>query len=362
MDIGQFLRVHREVLVGRWKDKLRAALYRDSTLTDQQLLDSMQVFVDQVIDGLDRQSGPLVDEQRSAIAGEHGSERQQLRQDLYNLVREYGHFLDCLGEVAEKEGIQLEVSGVFALSRLLNAGAAAAAHEFAKRAELEREAINAQHFAFLAHELRNPLSSARLAWELLRRPAASAQPTAAAMVTRSLAKLSELIDHALTEVRLRSIDGGALPLHREQCLVSELLEVTVEESMIDAQTKQLSISIEADRNLTIDADPRLIRSAASNLLRNAIKFSRPRGKLVLRARHEQGRVLLEVEDDCGGVPADQAERIFDAFSQVGADRSGFGLGLAITKHAIEAHGGTVTLKNAPPKGCVFVVDLPAAPV
>lgn len=62
------------------------------------------------------------------------------------------------------------------------------------------------------------------------------------------------------------------------------------------------------------------------------------------------------------MPADQAERIFDAFSQVGADRSGFGLGLAITKHAIEAHGGTVTLKNAPPKGCVFVVDLPEAPV
>jgi hypothetical protein len=68
---------------------------------------------------------------------------------------------------------------------------------------------------------------------------------------------------------------------------------------------------------------------------------------------------VEVEDECGGLPEGKAEELFTPFVQRGADRSGFGLGLAITKHAAEAHHGTVQVSNLPGKGCIFMLSLPS---
>jgi hypothetical protein len=107
------------------------------------------------------------------------------------------------------------------------------------------------------------------------------------------------------------------------------------------------------------ADPRLLRSALSNLIRNAIKFSKPGGTIWLRGKEAQGRVLLEVEDECGGLPKGEVQKLFDPFVQAGQDRSGFGLGLAIAKQAVEAHDGSIRVHDLPGRGCVFVLDLPA---
>ena len=361
MDIARFLSGHRDHLVDRWKTKLRTSLYHDAELTDQQLLDSLHIFLDQVIDALATGTGTLAREERSAVATEHGNQRHQLRQDIYNVVREYGFFLECVEEISRERAVSLEAHALLALSRLLNTGAAESAREFAEQARLECEALNSRHFAFLAHELRNPLYSARLAWDTLRRhDGDKAHPRAAGVIAQSLSRLAELIDEALTDLKLKSMRAGGVALQRVPGEVPALLHQVVEETSVDAQARGLGVVVDAPAGLTIAADPRLLRSALSNLLRNAVKFSQPGGVVVLRAHREDHRVLLEVEDQCGGLPPEAVERVFEAFSQSGGDRSGFGLGLAITKHAIEAHGGTLTVKNAPPKGCVFVIDLPAA--
>jgi signal transduction histidine kinase len=361
MDIALFLSRHRDRLVDCWKVKLRSSLYRGPELTDQQLLDSLHVFLDQVIEGLSSGSGALARDQRSAVASEHGNQRHQLRQDIYNVVREYDYFLECVEEVSRANEVSVDAAELLSLSRLLNAGAAEAAREYAEQARIECETLNSRHFAFLAHELRNPLYSARLAWDTLRRHGGDqAHVRAGGMIGQSLSRLAELIDEALTDLKLKSMRAGAIAVQRVRVEVPVLLRQLVEESSVDAHARDLSVVVDAPAGLTIDADPRLLRSALSNLVRNAIKFSTPGGQVVLRAKPEEHRVLVEVEDQCGGLPPDAVERVFEAFSQSGGDRTGFGLGLAITKHAIEAHGGTLTVLNAPPKGCVFVIDLPAA--
>src|SRR5665647_1704034 len=90
------------------------------------------------------------------------------------------------------------------------------------------------------------------------------------------------------------------------------------------------------RGLIVDADRQMLGSAISNLLQNAFKFSRGHGKVSLTARAAGERVLIEVEDECGGLPAGKAEELFQPFKQKGANRSGLGLGLSIGRRAVRA--------------------------
>jgi signal transduction histidine kinase len=93
-------------------------------------------------------------------------------------------------------------------------------------------------------------------------------------------------------------------------------------------------------------------------MRNAIKFSLEGGRVTLRARALEDRVLFEVEDSCAGMPDDLLPKLFQPFVQENADRSGFGLGLSIVKRAVEAHHGSVRVVNRTNEGCTFVLDLP----
>jgi signal transduction histidine kinase len=72
-------------------------------------------------------------------------------------------------------------------------------------------------------------------------------------------------------------------------------------------------------------------------------------------------VLVEVEDECGGLPPGKAAELFRPFQQAGSDRTGLGLGLSITRKSIEANGGLVRVRDIPGTGCVFTIDLPRLP-
>ena len=99
----------------------------------------------------------------------------------------------------------------------------------------------------------------------------------------------------------------------------------------------------------------------TNLLNNAFKFTPVGGRVVLRARaNEDRRLLIDVEDECGGIPASVGDP-FQAFAERrGRDRTGLGLGLSIARKAVRVHGGDIHIRNAPGKGCVFTIDIPLA--
>jgi signal transduction histidine kinase len=131
------------------------------------------------------------------------------------------------------------------------------------------------------------------------------------------------------------------------------------------QVRQLCISPEsvrahsADEALEVDVDEQLIVSALSNLLQNAFKFSRTGGQITLRARADQQSVVLEVEDECGGLPPGKHTDMFKPYVQHGTNRTGLGLGLAIAREAVEAHDGELSVRDLPGHGCVFIMRLPA---
>jgi signal transduction histidine kinase len=143
-------------------------------------------------------------------------------------------------------------------------------------------------------------------------------------------------------------------VHQERvelgALVRDVVDATVRHNGVD-------IGISADESLAVEADARLLTSALTNLVSNAVKFTKPGGYVEVRTFQHGADVIVEVEDECGGLPEGAADELFQPFVQKGSERSGVGLGLAITREAVEAHGGVITVLNLPGKGCVFRIEL-----
>jgi signal transduction histidine kinase len=97
-------------------------------------------------------------------------------------------------------------------------------------------------------------------------------------------------------------------------------------------------------------------------LQNAFKFTRPRTTVTLRVGASAERVLIEIQDECGGLPSGDVNELFRPFEQRSADRTGVGLGLAFSRWGAEANDGRIYARNLPEMGCVFTLDLPRLPV
>jgi signal transduction histidine kinase len=98
----------------------------------------------------------------------------------------------------------------------------------------------------------------------------------------------------------------------------------------------------------------------TNLLSNAFKYTPAGGRVILRARAIDGRVEIEVEDECGGLPQSSHGHVRALGEQRARERAGLGLGLSIARQGIRAHGGEIRIRNLPGKGCVFVAEVPLA--
>ncbi|RPJ73690.1 MAG: ATP-binding protein [Acidobacteria bacterium] len=166
-----------------------------------------------------------------------------------------------------------------------------------------------------------------------------------------------LHEFPLSEVRL-----DACVQQRERLSVAEFLDEMAVAAHHHAECRGIHLSVEpASRPLVVNADQQLLAAAVMNLLNNAFTFTRPGGRVVLRAREEGGRLLLEVEDQSGGI-RDTVGDPFQAFGERrGRDQTGLDLGVHIARKAVHAQGGDIHIRNVPGAGCVFVIDMPLDP-
>jgi signal transduction histidine kinase len=173
---------------------------------------------------------------------------------------------------------------------------------------------------------------------------------------RSLTSPVALVDRSLSEVRL-----AGLQQRREPFSLTTFVDEITATGILHSEYRGIRFTVApVDPALTVEADPQLLASAVMNLLHNAFKNTRPGGAVILRAHAEGQRLVVEIEDECGGIPESKAE-LFQAFGERrGTDRSGPGLGLFIARQAVRAHGGDITIRNMPGRGCIFAVDVPLA--
>jgi signal transduction histidine kinase len=349
--LSAVLQERRSHLITSWGDRITGAIAA-AMLPRAELLDHIPAFVDELIRALHPAAVPLPP--MTANAEEHGEQRFGLGFDVAEVVREYGMLHECILQIAGEAELAISPREHEVIVKWLNAGIADAVGEYVKQRDLELQRQSSEHLGFIAHELRNPLGTMKLAFQRLRRTELAESRTVET-VERGLKRMGDLIDGALSHASLRL---GVMPRLAPVALRPFLHELETD-AAIEAQAKGIEIVVLAPEDLLVEADARLLRSAISNLLHNALKFSHEGAKVVMSAARTEGRLTIEVTDGCGGLPPGKAEELFDPLVQRGENRSGFGLGLGIALQAAEAHNGTIKVRDLPGQGCAFTIDLPS---
>jgi signal transduction histidine kinase len=205
--------------------------------------------------------------------------------------------------------------------------------------------------------MRNLLGAAMLSFEALVKGNVGIQGSTGALLGRSLRRMRVLIDRSLAEVRLE-----APTYNPERVTISGIIEEIEVVATIDAKDRHIQLSVDPGlHDVAVMGDHQILASVLANLVQNAFKFSRPGGHVIISSHTKGDRVLIDVQDQCGGLPPGKKEDLFRPFEQRGPERTGMGLGLSISMKGVRASGGELHVRDLPGSGCVFTVDLPRAP-
>jgi signal transduction histidine kinase len=341
--------------------------------TDHELSNGIPVFLDQIIETLTiEQSSDLArSELVSGLPGggsisevgdraaQHGRCLLALGFTLEQVVRDYGDVCQAVTNLAVETRAPIEVEEFRTFNRCLDNAISGAVTEYSDRqtaavAEDNIQTLNSR-LGSLAHELRNHLHVATHAIRAMKSGNVGLSGATGAILDRSLLGMRSLVDRSLADVRLTA---GLSP-HFQAILLAEYLGDAAASAALDPRARECQFTVmPIESDIAVFADPEMLSSAIGNLLQNAFKFTRRHSEVRLHAHLVADRVLIEVEDHCGGLPAGAAEDLLLPFVQSGEDRSGLGLGLDICRRSVEANDGVLRIRDLPGTGCIFTIDLP----
>jgi signal transduction histidine kinase len=357
--IHEVLAARRDAVMRRWNAEVRGTLAPEG-LSPLELVDHIPQFVDEIAAALRADAGLSSvgpSPETSTIAAGHGAQRLRLGFSLDSVVREYGALRAAIVATAQDDGAQLTLRELQVVFDCIVVGIAHAVSEYTHQRDAELLRQGNEHFAFVAHELRNPLASATMAFELLKKKGQlPAEGRSVGALERGLQRANELVEKTLQIARVAS----GIDLRRQWTTLKALFEDVELGAVSEAESKGVQLQIAIAKDERISLDDRLVRSALGNLVRNAVKYTTPGSTVELRGHVENGRAVIEVQDCCGGLPPGKVEEAFAPFVRLDSRQGGFGLGLAIAKQAVDAHAGSIRVQNLPGKGCIFVLELPVA--
>jgi two-component system sensor histidine kinase CpxA len=213
----------------------------------------------------------------------------------------------------------------------------------------------------VSHELRSPIARMRIALALARSADSGERDEMLDRIEQDTIQLDSMLERILTVARLES---GQYRPKFETLSLNEVVEDVLDDARFEGAASDMNVSYTEDAMVSIQGDPGLLRSAIENIVRNALFYSGHGGQVAVRLHVEDGAAVLTVRDDGPGVPENALALLFKPFYRVddsrGANTGGMGLGLAIVRNAVAAHGGTVTAKNASPHGLEVQFRIPVA--
>jgi signal transduction histidine kinase len=227
-------------------------------------------------------------------------------------------------------------------------------------AELDEvDRIRRDLLANVSHELRTPIGALRAKLENLVDDVEAADPPTLKAMLRQVERLGNLVEQLLDLSRLES---GAVPLERTRFAAAALVEQVVDEWRTHAEIRDIRVEGNVEPpTLELHADEPRLHQVLANLVANAVRHSPRGGRVVVRATAVNGHARLEVSDDGPGIPAEEAERVFERFYRSDQARSskdgGSGLGLSIARWIVDLHGGRIRAEQVEPHGCRMVVEL-----
>jgi signal transduction histidine kinase len=353
-----FIAVNRDDIIRRCRAKVASRSVPPPTKAE--IDHGVPVFLDQLGEALRLGLSSSPEIGKSAV--KHGHDLLMQGFTVSQVVHDYGDVCQAITELAVELNAPVSTADFRMLNQCLDDAIAGAVTQFTR--ERNQSAIDAQtargseRLGFFAHELRNLIHTAIVAFEVLKTGNVGISGSTGAVLHRSLTGLRTLVDRSLAEIRLTQ---GVQ--NREQFSVSTFIDEVASAAALEATARGVTLTVlPVQADVTLEADRQILAAVVGNLLQNAFKFTRPQTMVTLRVGASTDRVLIEVEDECGGLPGGNGPALFRPFEQRSADRTGLGLGLAFSRWGAETNDGRVYTRNLPGQGCVFIVDLPRVPV
>jgi signal transduction histidine kinase len=367
-----FLANNRDALIERCRAKVAQRPAREASV--EQLQNGVPLFLDQIIRTLriEQTSQPMDSRKVSGPSGggaspseigksaaEHGRALLSLGFSVDQVVHDYGDLCQAITDLAYERDAPFLIDEFRTLNRCLDNAIADAVTEFSYQRDFvvaDRQAIEMhQRLGSFAHELRNFLQTATLAFTAAKTGNLNLSGATGSVLERSLDGLRDLIRHSLEEVRTATGVSAQSGLFS----VADFIADVKYAADLAAQIRGCVLTVSAvDTRLAIRGDRDQLYSALGNLLQNAFKFTQHRTEVALDVYALSDHILIDVKDHCGGLPPGDAERMFAPFTQNGEDRTGLGLGLSIARRYVEANAGILSVRDVPGAGCVFTITLP----
>jgi len=352
--LHEFVALNREEIIRRCRAKVPTTSVPSPA--EPAIDHGAPVFLDQLVTAL--RLGLVSSAEIGDSADQHGHDLLLQGFTVSQVVHSYGDVCQIVTELAMEMDAPISTDDFRTLNRCLDDAIARAVTEHGReqrQATLDRETTHAnERLGFFAHELRNLTTTAIYAFEVLKTGNVGVAGTTGTVLHRSLMGIRALIGRSLAEVRLTQ---GVQ--HREPFPVSELIHELEPAATLEAHAKGIRLIVmPVEDDLAIEADRQVLAAVIGNLLQNAFKFTRPDTTVTLRVGASAERVLIEIHDECRGLPGGSANELFRPFEQRSVDRTGLGLGLAFSRWGVEANHGRLYARNVTDRGCVFTVDMP----
>jgi signal transduction histidine kinase len=352
--LEHFIAANRAEIMLRCRAKVATRLM--PAPTEAEIDFGVPLFLDQLMEALRHGPGTYPEIGKSAL--HHGHELLLKGFTVSQVVHDYGDVCQSITELAVERDAPISTADFRMLNQCLDEAIAGAVTEYGReRNQSTREdatAEGAERLGFFAHELRNLVNTAMVAFDVLKTGNVGVAGSTGAVLNRSLVGLRTLINRSLAEVRLtRGIQNP------EPFLIAGFIDELAAATEPDARARGLRLTVApVEEGVAVEADRQVLAAVVSNLLQNAFKFTQPHTSVMLRVVGNAERVRIEVEDECGGLPSPDTDALFRPFEQRGTDRTGLGLGLAFSRWGAEANRGQLYARNLPGQGCIFTVDLP----
>jgi two-component system phosphate regulon sensor histidine kinase PhoR len=363
-ELAQIIERERDALLAVWRAQVRA-LPAARDLDVPTLNDHIPHLLAELTSALRAGSSETI--AQALLDGSppaHGLQRVKDAFDIEEVVAEYNILRGCIHDLAERNGLSMWGKPFHVLNRVLDGAIGSAVRSFATQKALEVQQRRAEYLAFVAHDLRTPLSaislSARVLELLLARDRSETPETTQKFKTlnRNVQHLQDLIGKVLLENANLETEAG-VKLERRRFDLWPLVEALIRDLHPVAGTDSTRLINAIPEDFVVYADAGLLRRVFQNLIANAISYT-PRGEVVIgaSATAEGGTAECFVRDNGKGIPEDRRRTVFDKHETDPEKEGGLGLGLAIVKTFVEAHDGVVTVESELGVGSIFRFTLP----
>jgi signal transduction histidine kinase len=353
--LQEFITINRDEIIRRCRAKV--ATRSIPPPSEVEINHGVPLFLDQLLAML--RSGNTSTFEIDKSAGQHGHDLMKQGFTVSQVVHDYGDVCQSITELAIETKAPISPTDFKTLNKCLDDAIASAVTIFSRETQ-EAHSENArqadtENLGFLVHELRNLVNTAVVSFAVLKTGEVGVEGRTGDVLNRSLNGLRDLIARSVEEIR-----ASTALKKRKRIRACDLIEEIGAASALEADARKLKLVVSpVQRDLVVDVDRQVLSAVIGNLIQNAFKFTRADGTVTLRVRASDERVLIEVEDECGGLPGHgAAKELAPTFEQRGADRTGMGIGLTFSRWGAEANGGRLYASNRPGLGCTFTVDLP----